>query len=214
MRRIVIVGAGGFGRELYYWMKSSLKKDESIVGFLSNAAEDLAAYPKLPPYLGTVEQYQPDAQDEFIIAIGDIEARKRITAILKEKKAKFYTFVHPSSVITETVSLGEGCIVGPLCVVSNEAIIGEQVVLNTHCVIGHDVKIGAFSVLSPMAGVMGGVELSDEVFMGASAVVAPRLKVGKGAKISSGISIFRDVADYTLMLGSLPKVMPLRVPES
>lgn len=213
MRRIIIVGAGGFGRELYFWMKQSVRDDGNIAGFLSNSAADLAAYPHLPPYLGTVDDYELQGQDEFVIAIGDIEARKRLTATLKKKKAKFYTFIHPTSVITETAKLGEGCIIGPLCVVSNEAVVGDQVVLNTQCVIGHDSKIGAYSVLSPMAGIMGGVELSDEVFMGANALVAPRLKVGRGAKISAGVSIFRDVAEYTLMLGALPKAMPFRAPD-
>lgn len=211
MRRIIIVGAGGFGRELYYWMKQSISSEDQIVGFLSNSSADLVKYPHLPPYLGTVDDYRPsNTSEEVVVAIGDVEARKRVTFALKGKNAKFYTFVHPTAVITETAQIGSGCIVGPHCVVSNDAVLAEQVVLNAHCVVGHDAKIGSFSVLSPMSGVMGGVEMGEDVFLGANATVAPRLKVGRGAKVSAGTAVFRDVSEYTLMVGMLPKSMPLK----
>lgn len=211
MRKIIIVGAGGLGRELHYWMKQGISPNDKIIGFLSSSAQDLECYPQLPPYLGAIESYNPkNENEEVIVAIGDIEARKRIALSLKERGAKFYTFIHPSSVVTETVKIGEGCIIGPLCTVSNDAVLCDQVVLNTHCVVGHDAKIGSFSVLSPMSGIMGGVEIAEEVFLGANVTIAPRIKVGRGAKVSAGVAVFRDIPDYTLVAGPLPKSMTLQ----
>lgn len=211
-KQIFILGAGGFGKEVYKWLREDLKPDESIKGFLSGSADDIKGEKDFPPYLGTIDGYAPEIGDVFLLAIGDINARKKIVSNLKEKGASFYSFVHSSCVVTDGVKIGEGCIVAPLSVISNNAVVSDFVAINTQCLVGHDAFVGDHCVLSPLSGIMGGVVLSAEVFLGANATVAPRLKIGKGSKISIGTSVLRDVPENCLVAAPMPKVMPLALP--
>ena len=68
--------------------------------------------------------------------------------------------VHPSAVVEEDVSLGEGCFVGPGVVIERGAVIGDRVELHAHVHIGRDVRIGQDSVLH------SGVRILDRCVVG------------------------------------------------
>ena len=45
MLNIIIIGAGGFGREVYQWAKDSFdNKEYKIKGFISNKPDDLKGF--------------------------------------------------------------------------------------------------------------------------------------------------------------------------
>ena len=55
--------------------------------------------------------------------------------------AKFYTLIHPSTIIGKNVVIGQGCIICPNCILSNDSNIGDYTIINTSSNIGHDVEI-------------------------------------------------------------------------
>ncbi|HEX8626139.1 MAG TPA: NeuD/PglB/VioB family sugar acetyltransferase [Allosphingosinicella sp.] len=190
---MIIVGAGGFGRELVSWMQHG-GAARDIAGYLDDAgpAEGMSA-----PYLGTVESYAPQAEDRFICAIGDPAQKRAAVTALKSKGAQFEGFRHPSSIIVASATLGEGTIVGPFCVISNQASIGDFVTLNSFCGGGHDIRIGDFSTLSAYIDVTGWVTLGEEVFIGSHASILPKVKVGNRCRIGAGAVVMRSMPDGT-----------------
>ena len=73
MRNLYIIGARGFGREifsLYLACKSSLK-DVECKGFLDDKTDALDGFNGYPPIISPVEDYIPKENDVFICALGD-----------------------------------------------------------------------------------------------------------------------------------------------
>lgn len=203
MKRVVIAGAGGFGRGVYGWLVDSVRHREAqdvreivfVDDFTSRVASSAAV-------LGTVRDYVPLPNDEVICAVGDPVTRRAIVEHLRARRARFHTFVDDRAVIGSRVTIGDGVVVCPGVVVSADVRIGAQVHINFNSSIGHDTVIGDFVTLSPSVNVMGQVEIGALTFLGGSAVILPRLELATGVTVGAGAVVVRDVADGVTVAGN------------
>lgn len=78
--------------------------------------------------------------------------------------------VHPSSVVSKDVELGDGVVIGPFCVVEGPSRIGARTALRSHAVVGPHTEIGEDCVLFPHSSV--GLEPQDLKFKGAPTKLA------------------------------------------
>jgi len=205
---IIIVGAGGFGREVYLWAKDSFNFSKyKIKGFLSNNRNDLDNFDIKVRIIGDPDYYEIKENDRFIFAIGDIDTKKRMVTNLKKKGAKFLTLVHPTAIVADTTKIGEGVIICPFCLVSDSVILNDFVMMNTYSSCGHDARVGKYCILSPYATLNGFVILEDEVFLGTHATVISHKKVGYRSKISANSVVMRDVPPNKMVFGVPGKIV-------
>jgi hypothetical protein len=109
---VIIVGAGGIGREVYRWAKDSYSPNQyHIKGFLSDHADALDGYGHDEQILGDDLSYAVQENDRFLFAIGDIETKKRIVARMKARSAQFLTLIHPTALVASSARIGEGVII-------------------------------------------------------------------------------------------------------
>lgn len=206
---LVIVGAGGFGRELLqYAIDASRSMQElSVKGFLD---DDVRKAVKSVNQLGArivgnTTDYRIDFCDRLLISIGDPATRRSIFERLHQRGAKYFTLVHPTAYVAPTAHLEQGCIVAPFAFVGSFAHIECNALLNLYAVAGHDVRIGAHSVLSPHAVVNGGSIVGQQVFIGTHAVTAPGVRIGGGCKVSAGAVLYREAPEQSLVTGNPAK---------
>lgn len=208
---LIIVGAGGFGREIRQLIPASFPDGSMVVkGFLSSNPRDLDGYDVSEPVLDDPMQYQPAENDRFLLAIGDVASRRRVVESLRSRGAKFVSLVHPTAYVDPGAKYGEGCVLYPFSTLMNAARLGDFVSLSIYASAGHDSQIGDYCNLSPYATLNGFSVLESDVFMGTHSSVAPRRRVGEGSKISSNSSVAHDVAPRTLVFGVPGKHVPLR----
>jgi sugar O-acyltransferase (sialic acid O-acetyltransferase NeuD family) len=199
---LVIVGAGGFAREVYRWATQGLTANSyRMKGFLSHSPDDLDAHSIDYPILGDPADYRPHPAEHFLFAIGDVAAKKTLVDALQARGARFMTLVHPTAIVAPSARLGEGAIVCPFALISDNVVLEDFVTLNFYASCGHDAVIGKYSILSPYATVNGGSRLEAEVFMGTHSTVTARRLVGRGAKISANSVVMHDVPPRTLVHG-------------
>ena len=202
MYNVIIVGAGGFGREVYLWAKDSFSKDQyTIKGFLDDDPRILDNYDMDVGIIGNLDNYEVKNQDRFLFAIGDIDVKKRLVMELKKKGAKFLTLIHPTALIVPTAKIGEGVIICPFVTVCDHAQLGDFVMMNIYSTCGHDGKVGKYCILSPYAILNGFVALEDEVFLGTHSTVIPYKRVGHKSKISANSVVMRDVPANKIVFG-------------
>ncbi len=210
MHDLIVVGAGGFGREIRELVPDCYTSGSvRIKGFLSGNPHDLDHYPMLEPILGDPERYTPAENDRFLLAIGDVIHRKRITLSLKSRGATFISLIHPTAVVAKSARLGEGCVLYPHAVVMNAAQLGDFVLLNLHASAGHDTQIGRFCNLCPYATMNGFAILEEGVFLGTHSCVLPGCRVGSGSKVSAGSVAAHDSKPHTLIFGVPGKHLPM-----
>ena len=213
-KQIIIVGAGGLGREVYHWTKAAYQGLEyEIKGFLAKDDPDLRSFGIDLKVLGDETSYRVQENDRMILAIGDIDIKVRVVATLKELGARFATLVHPTAQVASSAAIGEGVVICPFALVAANATIGDFVTLNFYSSCGHDSRVGSYSVLSPHAALSGSAEIGERVFMGTHSTVVPLRKVGSRSKISANSVAMKDVPAGSFVFGVPGKSQTIFAPD-
>lgn len=79
--------------------------------------------------------------------------------------------IHPTAVVGDAVTLGEGASVGPCAVIEDGAVIGAATEIGAGCFIGAGVQIGDNGLLHPRVTVYAGCSLGDRVQVHSGAVI-------------------------------------------
>ena len=198
-RRVVIVGAGGFGREAWRWAHDAWGTAGPVLAGFLDANPDTGA--GLAPILGDPATFIPSADDGFLLAIGIARIRRSVAEGLASRGGRFVTLVHPTAVIAPTAVLGEGTIVCPQAIVSDAAVTGRCVLVNYHASLAHDASAGDYAVLSPYAALAGNAHAGADVFLGMHASVGPGRRLGDRCKVSANSSALADAPPDSLIYG-------------
>lgn len=192
-RRTVIVGAGGFGREVLSWALDCHEAGRlpPVGGFIDDQEEAMAGFDV--PRLGPVSDYAPSPGDRFIVAVGKPSSKRRLVEMLSGRGAEFATLIHPTAVVTRTATLGEGVIMTPFTMANPSAVLERFVTLISFSGLGHDARAGEFTTISSHVDVTGFAQLGAEVFVASGARILPGVKVGDGATIGAGAVVIRRV---------------------
>lgn len=203
MKKIIIVGAGGFGRELLQWIKDINKETPTwkILGFIDDNLEALNGVDIDYSIIGTIKDWQPKEDEEFALALGSPALKRKIVAELKAKGAKFATIIHPKAILTEFNYYGEGFIMFPYSKLSVNSTVGNFVTLLA-TPIGHDTVIGDYSVISGGCNIVRNVHIGNDVFLAAGVCIAQDVSIGDGAYLGLGAVILKDVAPGATMFGN------------
>ena len=206
MKNLIIIGVGGFAREVFWHAKKSLGfgVDWQIKGFLDGdvklAPEDYKLLPE--KVLGDVDTYEISADDVFTCAVGSPKARKILVEKILSRGGNFINIISELAEIVPTAKVGRGVIISPFVGISERAQIGDFVALNAQTIIGHDARIGNFSCAMPHVTVSGNVQIGAEVFVGSGAVLLPKTKIGDGATVGAGCVVLKKVRAGATVFGN------------
>jgi sugar O-acyltransferase (sialic acid O-acetyltransferase NeuD family) len=200
--RILIVGAGGFGREVLQWARDAWPEcHDKIAGFLSADPRRLDGTSCQLPILADPVAFTPGKGDYLLLAIGIHGIRRTVTEDLLGRGGRFLTLIHPTAIVAKSARIDAGAVICPYAIVSDSARVGPFTLLNYHSSMAHDSVSGAYAVLSPYATLGGGATLADDVFLGLHASVAPQIRIGARSKISAQSCALHGVPDDTLLYG-------------
>ena len=204
MKQIYIVGAGGFGREVFDWMIESLDIEEeySFAGFLDDNLQALDGFSIQASVVSKISDYKVGQNDFLICGIGNPFLKKEICQSLIEKGGKFISLIHPSARLGRGSKIGNGSVICPNVVITCDVEVGDFVMINLSTTLGHDSKVGDWSTLSAHCDVTGFVEVGELVFMGSGARIIPSKAVGSSSIIGAGSVVIRDVASATSVFGN------------
>lgn len=208
MQDLIIIGAGGAGKQTYGVIKAinKVSMQWNILGFSGSkniGADIMDGYRNIGTPLEIAEKYRDVA---IVIAEGFPGQRKEMKELFKGTGFSFPNIIHPSVEIDEElVEMGEGNIVMAFTNIDVLVKMGSFNFINTHCLIAHDGMVGDFCVINPGAMVCGGVILEDEVMIGANATIHQGMKVGYRTVLALGASLFMNAKPETTYIGNPAK---------
>ena len=135
MKRLVILGFGGYGKTIEDVVLSAELYDEII--FLDDGSTDKRVCGRCTDF----EKYI-DADTHFYPAFGNNALRIKWIDILLEKGAVVPTIIHPQAYVSRNAVIGTGCTVLPNATVNVTAVLGKGCIVNFGAVVDHDVVIG------------------------------------------------------------------------
>lgn len=197
MKNIVIVGTGGFAREIKFLIDEINKKYKvwNFIGYISN--DDMLAIGDDNWLLAYNQQLY------CAIALGNPSLIKKLFFKFKvNENLIFPNLVHPNVIWDEdSILIGEGNLICAGNILTCNIRIGSFNVFNLSCTIGHDTIIGSFNVINPQTIISGGVTLIDENLIGTGAIILQYLKISSNIIIGAGALINKDITDAGVYLG-------------
>ena len=206
--KIIIVGAGGEGREAA-WIAERINSEKSneiqILGFIDDDQEKHNRFINGYPVLGSLDRLEEFKQQDIriIVAIGYPQIKKEIVEKIRkiDQNFKFESLIDPNALVAENSIIGQGSIISPGAVISVNAAIGENVLIGTNVCIGHDGFIESCVSVFPSACIAGSTVIKENALIGSSATVLQGLTVGKDAVIGAGAVVIKNVESHTTVAG-------------
>lgn len=202
VERIIIIGAGGFGREVLAIIRDAGKL--APAGFLDADPQRRGAMIDGCAVLGRddmLTDLKTDGVTAVFVAVADPRLRKDLFATCRKVGLNLPGIVHPKAYLADTTVLGEGSILYPAAVVMPGCRLGDGVLINAGATVGHDCRIGSFCNLNPGVHVGGRVVLQEGAFIGLGASLRERITVGEYATIGAGSVVLNDVGSHAICFG-------------
>jgi len=195
MRDLVIVGAGGHGRETLDVLEAINAETPTwnFAGFIDDGDvdDDLLANRGAQVIGDTNVLESLDAA--YVIAIGWPPIRANLDRRLSAWGRQAATLIHPAATVASDNVFGKGVVLAAGARVTTNVHLGRDVHLNVNAVVSHDSRIGDHTTLSPGVLINGSVTIGHGVFLGTGAIVTPGRTIGDGAIIGAGSVVVADV---------------------
>lgn len=208
---IIIAGGGGFFLEIESFLRDMARSAKAagetfewtIGGVLEKGPHRNDSAVGDWPALGSEDEYEPQDDDYFIVALGEPKIRRKIAQKLAKKNARFFNVIHPTAFIAETATIGSGVIIAPACYIAARVTLEDHVVLHATSQVGHDSRLGAYSVLCPYSALSGFCDVGDTCFLGTGAVMAPNTNLGRFSKIAGGaFQVQKSIEGGSIVFGN------------
>lgn len=212
MKSLLIIGAGGMGREVVDMIRASAQERDGArytdIAFIDDAltpgslvygvkvAGDRMMLGGLKP--GTVE---------LCVAVGDPLTRREIIDDIERYGHRFATIIDPTAMVRPTAIIGEGVLVSARAFVSCNVSLESHAVVSFGAIVGHDAVVGRYAFIGPRAVVCGAVRIAEGAIVGAGASLHPGVKVGRWAKVAVGAAAFGHVEERATMFGNPARPM-------
>ena len=198
-----MIGAGGHAAEIDEYIKYSQNKtgimELDIVGFLDDVPENYRRYQFSAPLLGDIKAHQIQKDVCYIIGVANIKYRRIIVERFKNEGAKFATFIHFNSSISDSATIGNGVVIAPNVNIGPNVKIGDFTLLNSRSSMGHDTIVGHYNFISPNVCFSGFTTVGDNNLFGINSATIPGIKVGNCNKIAAGMVLDKNVGDNSVV---------------
>lgn len=206
MQSLVLVGAGGFGRETAEAVKAINDEHSSfdLIGFVDDSEELAGATVDGLEVLGPVAAVRGMAGVRVVVCTGNpgnYVSRKRIVDALGLAADRYATLVHPTAVVPRSVELGPGTVFLATAVATTAVRVGAHVAVMPGVVLTHDDEVGDFATIGAGASLAGRVRVGTGAYIGAGALVREDRAIGAWSLIGMGSVVTTDVPAGEVWLG-------------
>ena len=205
-REIVIVGAGGFGRETVEAIRAlnSAGVGWELLGYLDDDARQHGALIDGVPVLGGLEQLASMPDVSVLVCTGhpgDYVSRMRIVGRLSLAPERYPAIIHPAATVSTTSQVGPGSVVLAQTVLTASVTVGSHVAVMPHVTLTHDDVIEDFTTIASGVRLGGRVHVGRCAYIGAGAMVREHRTIGAGSLVGMGAVVTRNVPSDQVWAG-------------
>jgi UDP-perosamine 4-acetyltransferase len=205
MKHIVILGAGGHGREVaeILFHQARVTGDINVLGFVDDdpglGGRCLAGL----PILGDWSWFQGVDRTEIgvLCAVGQPRVCKRLAERAETLGLTFVSAISPLAHISAHARMGRGVTTFPNVVVNTDADLGDHAIMNLAATASHDVQIGRYCNINPGTHLAGRVTIGEGSYVGMGTNVIQGVSVGSWSTIGAGSVVLRDLPSGATAVG-------------
>ena len=216
MKDLVILGTGGFAREVHQVVED-LQADRStwnVLGFLDDDPSRTGDVVHELPVLGTSEWLEGRRGISIALGVGVTQARRRAVENIARMNPDvgFPTLIHPRSWIGNRIEVGIGTIVCAGNLLTTDLRLGNHVILNLDCTVGHDSSIEDFVTVAPSVNISGAVHVGEGCDLGTGSTIIQGITIGAWSVIGAGAVVVKDLPPNVTAVGIPAKPIKEREP--
>ena len=195
MSELVIVGAGGHGRETLDIVEAinAVEPTWAFAGFVDDGEVIADRLERRDASLLGTTKILADTDPRYVIGIGSPAVRAKLDEQLTAWGRTAATLIHPAATVASDNRISDGVLLAAGARVTTNVTLGRHVHLNVNAVVSHDCVIGDYTTLSPGSLVNGDVQIGTGVFLGTGAIITPGITIGDHAVIGAGAVVVNDV---------------------
>lgn len=209
MKKICIIGAGGFGREVAWLIEriNYVSPTWEIQGFIDDNRDKWGMREGGLPVLGGCEVLEKSAEELWVVcAIGNSQVRQKVIGkISKYPNIRFATIVDPGVLMSRRVSVGEGSIVCAGTIFTVDINVGKHVIINLDCTVGHDTVIEDFVTVYPSVNISGCAVIERCVELGTGTQIIQGKRVSHHTVVGAGAVVTKDLPCRCTAVGAPAK---------
>ena len=206
MRDIVIVGCGGFGREVHDVIDAinSVKPTWNVVGYVDDApsTENVRLVEaRDSQVIGSLDEILEGEPIHYTIGIGSPGARRAIDQRFQARGWDAATLIHPEATMGHDVRVGEGSIICAGVRLTTNIELGRHTHLNLNVTVGHDCTLGDYLSVNPLVAISGWVTTGECVMFGTHSTILQNLNVGAESVVGAGSCVVKNVPSNVTVKG-------------
>lgn len=204
MKDIVIIGAGGFGREIAWLIEdiNEVKKEWNIIGFIDDSAEKQNRLINGYKVLGNIDFIKKRKDLYYVIAIGNSRVREKVAKDIINYNDNIATLIHPSVIMNKKNNkIGKGVVICAGSILTVNIKLGNFVIVNLDCTIGHDVMIDDFATIYPSTNISGGCTIGKVSELGTGTQVIQEVNICEHVIVGAGSVVIRDIEKSGTVVG-------------
>lgn len=210
---IVIVGAGGFGREVQWLIERINAQGEQfhLLGYIDDGVECGTIVDGLP-VLGNME-YLLSYHDRLAVAcaVGSAKTRRSLMNKLQDKaNLIFPNLIDPSALCSDRIMMGHGNIICAGNILTVDIRIGDFNIINLDCTIGHDAVFESYITVYPSANISGCVTIGAGTEIGTGSHIIQGITVGSDTVVGAGAVVIREIPSECTVVGNPAKPIKIR----
>jgi sugar O-acyltransferase (sialic acid O-acetyltransferase NeuD family) len=214
LKRVVIIGAGGHGREVAEILRHQARAGGEIepLGFADDNRNLHGQNLDGLPVIGDWSLFEgADRKDIAVVcAVGSPQVCRRLADRARGIGLTFANVISPLAQVSSYARLGEGVTIFPNVIINTGALIDSHSILNAGVVVSHDSTVGRYSNINPGAQLAGNVTIGEGCYIGMGANVIQGRSIGVWSVIGAGAVVIRDLPARVTAVGIPAKVIATR----
>lgn len=203
-RPIVVVGAGGHGRETAEIVSTAHAAGLSapLAGFIDDSPDLHGTRVDDQPVFGGLSWLEAHSADvAVVIAVGRPSQVRRIAERLRAVGVVFARAISPQAQVSRRATIGHGVIIFPQVVVGPSARVAAHAMLNVGVSVSHDSVIGQYSSINPGARIAGDVVVGEGCYIGMGAHIIHAQTVGPWTTVGAGAVVIAPIPAGVVAVG-------------
>jgi sugar O-acyltransferase (sialic acid O-acetyltransferase NeuD family) len=195
---LLIVGAGGFGRETAEAVRAlnCVRPSWNLVGFVDDSPQMHGTVLDGVKVVGPLDAISDHPDVAVVVSIGNPDnftVRRRVVARLGLDPSRYATVVHPAATIPPSAMVGPGTVVLAGVVATSAVGIGAHVVVMPGVVFTHDDVVDDYATFGTGVALAGAVHVGTGAYIGAGALIREKRTIGPWALVGMGAAVTADV---------------------
>lgn len=213
MKEMMIIGAGGFGREVQWLIEriNAVTPKWYVAGFIDDGVEAGSKVNNLAVLGGMDYLLNVNREIAVVCTIAAPDTRKEVINRLKNKINLYYpNLIDPSVIMSDRITIGDGNIICAGNILTVNIKINNFVIINLDCTVGHDVILDDFITIYPSVNISGNVTVEELSQLGTGAQVIQGQRIHRGAYVGAGAVVVKDVDAGDVAVGCPAKSIKKR----